>query len=85
MLSKVKNQFYQHSSYMQIVLFTNIDIPLKNYQNYHLANITCLTAAGRNHQQLLKLMSHSMVRNRMLTNYKGKTTLLQWRNLRESP
>ena len=37
-----------------------------------MSNTADLTVAGMNHQWLLKLMSHNMIRNRVLTNYKGK-------------
>ena len=45
---------------------------IKVYQSYQMSNTADLTVAGMNHQWLLKLMSHSMIRNRVRTNYKGK-------------
>lgn len=60
----------EEQSMVQVNLYCKQHI--KVYQSYHVSNTADLTVAGMNHQWLLKLMSHSMIRNRVLTNYKGK-------------
>ena len=60
----------EEQSMVQVNLYCKQHI--KVYQRYQMSNTADLTVAGMNHQWLLKLMSHSMIRNRVLTNYKGK-------------
>ena len=60
----------EEQSMVQVNLYCKQHI--KVYQSYQMSNTADLTVAGMNHQWLLKLMSQSMIRNRVLTNYKGK-------------
>lgn len=36
-------------------------------ENHHLANITVITVAGKNHQWTLKLMAENVMRNKTFT------------------
>ena len=60
----------EEQSMVQVNLYCKQHI--KVYQSYQMSNTADLTVAGMNHQWLLKLLSNSMIRNRVLTNYKGK-------------